>query len=426
MYSLCGCAFVCGCEWGARVAYSPWTLSGVLVFCVVPLQGCRYLLAVRPPTARLFYTCVCRWGILLILTSSVTWPLCRLPTLSHGDCGSLGARHGDQLNRYCLLGSGVRLVASVPGHYRGANPQQWWGLGRLAVLLRQLPLSSPSPSSPPLPSVPLSSDTATTPTAPPLSERYPCLTLQFSSLGWLSQKWFDDQFCRTMLTLPSLPSPPHLDLSSTPVLKREENEKSTAISKSGEKTSPPPLKGKRARSSPSRPSASVRIVWPSVNAVRQSFEGYEAGGSLCCNAKNIKPFLRSIMREWDGRLTARQLAMPHIKTYTRHSADGSRILWSLLTSANLSKSAWGEWIADGSLVVKSYELGVLFSSSPTNRLLSEQAKLSLEGREDGPSQHIPLPFSLPPLHSSSQQHYKPWVWDQPSSLLDSHGRVFTP
>ncbi len=34
--------------------------------------------------------------------------------------------------------------------------------------------------------------------------------------------------------------------------------------------------------------------------------------------------------------------MPHIKTYTIAHIDEGRLAWVLLTSANLSKAAWGQ------------------------------------------------------------------------------------
>ena len=54
--------------------------------------------------------------------------------------------------------------------------------------------------------------------------------------------------------------------------------------------------------------------------------------------------------------------MPHIKTFLRHR--GSDVAWFLLTSANLSKAAWGSLQRnDTQLMVRSYELGVLFLPS---------------------------------------------------------------
>lgn len=52
--------------------------------------------------------------------------------------------------------------------------------------------------------------------------------------------------------------------------------------------------------------------------------------------------------------------MPHIKTYTRVSSDLQHTQYFLLSSANLSKAAWGCLQKDGSqLFIRSYELGIL-------------------------------------------------------------------
>lgn len=54
--------------------------------------------------------------------------------------------------------------------------------------------------------------------------------------------------------------------------------------------------------------------------------------------------------------------MPHIKTYCRWSDKG--LHWFLLTSANLSKAAWGAFNKgsnlDVPLRIMSYEAGVMF------------------------------------------------------------------
>lgn len=53
--------------------------------------------------------------------------------------------------------------------------------------------------------------------------------------------------------------------------------------------------------------------------------------------------------------------MPHIKSYTRLSPDGSQIPWFVLTSANLSKGAWGTVSKnESSHYIMNYEAGVLF------------------------------------------------------------------
>jgi tyrosyl-DNA phosphodiesterase-1 len=51
--------------------------------------------------------------------------------------------------------------------------------------------------------------------------------------------------------------------------------------------------------------------------------------------------------------------MPHIKSFARFNADQT-LSWFLLTSANLSKAAWGVLEkAQTQFMIRSYEAGVL-------------------------------------------------------------------
>lgn len=78
--------------------------------------------------------------------------------------------------------------------------------------------------------------------------------------------------------------------------------------------------------------------------------------------------------KWAGRAGGRERAMPHYKSYTRlrvnkditsNSSENDRearasIAWHLVTSANLSRAAWGDMQKNGSqLHIRHYELGVL-------------------------------------------------------------------
>lgn len=68
-------------------------------------------------------------------------------------------------------------------------------------------------------------------------------------------------------------------------------------------------------------------------------------------------WLQNFLAEWSGD------ALPHTKTYARADTGtpGGRPDWMLLTSANLSRAAWGVLEQGGTqLRVRSYELGVLF------------------------------------------------------------------
>lgn len=72
-------------------------------------------------------------------------------------------------------------------------------------------------------------------------------------------------------------------------------------------------------------------------------------------------FYQFFFSQWKADSLQRSRAMPHIKSYTRVSPCLSKLAYYLLTSANLSKSAWGGNIQkDGGVHIRSYEVGVLF------------------------------------------------------------------
>lgn len=65
--------------------------------------------------------------------------------------------------------------------------------------------------------------------------------------------------------------------------------------------------------------------------------------------------------QWKAEEYGRTKAMPHIKTYCRVSPCLTKLAYFLITSANLSKSAWGGPFAkDNGVYVRSYEAGVMF------------------------------------------------------------------
>lgn len=129
----------------------------------------------------------------------------------------------------------------------------------------------------------------------------------------------------------------------------------------------------------SQPTDEIKLVWPTLEFVRTCLDGYagksthfspfsplplakkahsSAGGSICATEKNFKSFLRDkpYLCSYAPALGRRYLP-PHIKSYTRHYADGS-LAWACLTSANLSTAAWGMLVKDASLLmIRHFELG---------------------------------------------------------------------
>ncbi|KAK4221745.1 tyrosyl-DNA phosphodiesterase I [Podospora fimiseda] len=124
-------------------------------------------------------------------------------------------------------------------------------------------------------------------------------------------------------------------------------------------------------SSPTSPS--FKVLFPTPSEIRRSLDGYVSGGSIHTKtsssqqAKQLQ-YLQPLFHHWandsspESTKSGRQRAAPHIKTYIRYSSsDYTCIDWALLTSANLSKQAWGDTINQKTQEVRvcSYELGVL-------------------------------------------------------------------
>lgn len=193
---------------------------------------------------------------------------------------------------------------------------------------------------------------------------------------------------------------------------------------------------------------SVQIIWPTVEDVRCSIEGYAAGNAIPSPQKNVeKEFLKKYWARWQANHTGRCRAMPHIKTYARY--NGQELAWFLLTSSNLSKAAWGALQKNSSqLMIRSYELGVIFLPS---LVLKRGIKFSCTGdyglqqgnvpgnqhshlvtlcwqgeknRESTSTEIVPLPvpYKLPPPPYRSED--VPWSWDRQYRKPDVYGEVW--
>ncbi|WJX76022.1 tyrosyl-DNA phosphodiesterase 1 [Trifolium repens] len=189
-----------------------------------------------------------------------------------------------------------------------------------------------------------------------------------------------------------------------------------------------------------------QIIWPTVEDVRCSIEGYAAGSAIPSPLKNVeKAFLKKYWAKWKANHTGRTRAMPHIKTFARY--NNQNIAWFCLTSANLSKAAWGALQKNNSqLMIRSYELGVLFLPSSLKRgcgfSCTSNVKLSKETSEmkktklvtlTGPTRdtthssseviiQLPVPYELPPLPYTSED--VPWSWDRRYFKKDDYGQVW--
>ncbi|KAL0031162.1 hypothetical protein WJX77_006853 [Trebouxia sp. C0004] len=134
----------------------------------------------------------------------------------------------------------------------------------------------------------------------------------------------------------------------------------------------------------------LQLVWPTVQEIKASLEGWRGGASVPGPAKNVnKPFLQPFWHKWGGEPWGRQRAMPHIKSYTRY--EGQQVAWFILASHNLSKAAWGAVQKQGTqLFIRSFELGVMFLPS-------------LEARyRQHPNRGFSCTPQAPPAHPSAE------------------------
>ncbi|XP_044127494.1 tyrosyl-DNA phosphodiesterase 1 [Bufo gargarizans] len=270
----------------------------------------------------------------------------------------------DIIKQHDLSETRVYLVGSTPGRFQGYDKEKW-GHFRVRKILRE--------KGSPITGV----------------ESWPVIG-QFSSIGSMGSdqsKWLHSEFSESLKTL-----------------------------------------GKGVKTLP-RSEKPLQLIYPSVDNVRTSLEGYPAGGSLPYGLQTAQkqPWLHSYFHKWKAETSGRSRAMPHIKTYMRVSPDCQELAWFLVTSANLSKAAWGSLEKNGAqLFIRSYELGVLFLPSafdlPSGTF---QVKLNIFSSKKDSSGTFPVPFDLPPERYTGKD--RPWVWNIPYvNAPDSHGNIWCP
>lgn len=304
----------------------------------------------------------------------------------------------ERLSLFDLSAAEVVLVASIPGRHVG-NQRHKWGLGKLVAELDHNGLLDEE------------------------KDKGDHLILQCSSLGSMGKEGY-------LLH----------DLASRMMRRR-----------------PSPTATKQSATS-SNLSLPFSLVWPTIECVRQSLQGYASGGSLPCNSKTIctedgslLPGFQNHLCRWDGSPTGRARATPHMKCYFRYRPLGSaqQLSWFLLTSSNVSQAAFGVFQTnDSQLYIKSYELGVLFlpnrlrtvgrefSCTPAHRLLGcspvlrDKDSLFVVDREVSSvvdtlsSDQLRIPFDVPfrlpaePYRAADE----PWVWDRALPLPDCLGQ----
>ncbi|KAL0808371.1 hypothetical protein ABMA28_012853 [Loxostege sticticalis] len=153
------------------------------------------------------------------------------------------------------------------------------------------------------------------------------------------------------------------------------------------------------------PQPELKLIYPSLENVRQSHDDLLGGGCLpyAAEAHNKQLWLNNFLYQWKAIHTNRNKAMPHIKSYTRTSPDNKRAAYYLLTSGNVSKAAWGSINkGNAALRVMSYEAGVLFLP----KFVINEDFFPLE---PGANNRLVIPYDIPPIKYTSDM--SPWVSD---------------
>jgi len=163
----------------------------------------------------------------------------------------------------------------------------------------------------------------------------------------------------------------------------------------------------------------VRIIFPTADEVRRSLNGYDSGSAIhtkiqsAAQGKQLQ-YLKPLLCHWAGDgaqhsssstdvLDAgRKRAAPHIKTFIRFAnAEKTAVDWMLVTSANLSKQAWGEAAnAAGDVRICSYEIGVmvwpeLFGENVTMVPTFKSDTLTTSESDEGLIVGARMPYDLP-------------------------------
>ncbi|GAB5593089.1 hypothetical protein Unana1_07989 [Umbelopsis nana] len=255
------------------------------------------------------------------------------------------------------------IVASVPGYHQGADVHKW-GMKRLQdVLTKRVDIV-------------------------PECQKQSIVLTQSSSVGKFTEKWYTEQFAACM---------------------------------------------KSCRNAMACNIPQVKFIYPTMEEVFASFTGLESAGFLRMDSstyEKLHSWFPSYLCKWAGKSGGRERSMPHYKSYTRlrvnRDADTetgtggaeapASIAWHLVTSANLSRAAWGDLQKNASqLHIRHYELGILIypdlweeqqthilASNHRNRRPKPPGFVAIH---DGDTiVPVRIPYGLPPTNYTNGDH----------------------
>lgn len=150
----------------------------------------------------------------------------------------------------------------------------------------------------------------------------------------------------------------------------------------------------------------LKLIFPTVKEVAGSLYGYQSGGSIHFKRETDAQrrqldYLKPHLCTWTSEKAGRQKCAPHIKTYARVNDDDVQSLdYFLLTSANVSKQAWGTYSEKNGQYIQSWECGVLIHPGlfeKDSRLVPVYRQDSLEEGARTGDIPIRMPYDLQPI-----------------------------
>ncbi|UKZ84931.1 uncharacterized protein TrAFT101_000815 [Trichoderma asperellum] len=178
-----------------------------------------------------------------------------------------------------------------------------------------------------------------------------------------------------------------------------------------------------------------KVVFPTADEIRNSLDGYASGKSIHTKINSVQHirqlhYLQPMLHHWandskDGAEeyeevlirgdSGRNRAAPHVKTYIRFNQNNT-IDWAMLTSANISKQAWGDTLklTTGEVRIASWEVGVLVwpgllceDGVMVSSFQSDTADMSFFSQAQRPIVGLRMPYSMP--LQAYGKHEVPWA-----------------
>uniref|UniRef100_A0A0K0EKK2 PLD phosphodiesterase domain-containing protein n=1 Tax=Strongyloides stercoralis TaxID=6248 RepID=A0A0K0EKK2_STRER len=143
----------------------------------------------------------------------------------------------------------------------------------------------------------------------------------------------------------------------------------------------------------------LKIIYPSLDDVRNSINGYGSGYLFPYSVRNKEKqgkYIDPCLHRWSSETLKRTRYLPHIKTYTAFDSNNKPI-YQFIGSQNLSKAAWGEIDGYGTFTMKNYELGIF--------TFDEKSMI--------------VPYDIPLVKYQSDQ--KIWTMNENHTEVDCHG-----